>query len=274
MIRLNSAKQARELAGCIPQWAVTRMEQFEGTDGRYDPEIHGIIIVLEPGGDDITAIPEIGEHGLLDVIGNEERGYESIEVLIGEDGKRVFEMVIAIDADKAIAIIIPDLPDLDPRLRQTLEAETGSKDAAGPAASNEHRKPLAVFQHSCAFPLAAGLIALLNAEIENTGVDLQQGVILNFRDPSYSPETGGYHPVEIAIDRKGIILYITDFAYVGRAHFAELAKEIDFDFGHEAFQHFGREFTLPHGRKLFQLWQRNFVSYYRSGVYTVASEPL
>lgn len=134
--------------------------------------------------------------------------------------------------------------------------------------------PLPVFEGSCPFPLSKGLIDLINAEIEKAGVDLRQGVILNFRDPNYSAETGGYHPVEIAIDRKVVIVYITDFAFVGRPPFTELAKEIDFDFRLTAFQHFGIEFPLHRGRRLFELWQRNFVCYYRSGVYTVEGEPL
>lgn len=134
--------------------------------------------------------------------------------------------------------------------------------------------PLPVFEDSCPFPLSKGLIDLLNAEMEKAGADLRQGVILSFRDPDYSPETGGYHPVEIAIDRKGILVYVTDFAFVGRPPFAELAKEIDFDFSLSAFQHQGVEFPLQRGRRLFQLWQRNFVSYYRSGVYAVECEPL
>jgi hypothetical protein len=40
-------------------------------------------------------------------------------------------------------------------------------------------------------------------------------ITVNFRDPTYSAEFGGYHPVEIRISAKGEIEYITDFAYVG-----------------------------------------------------------
>lgn len=132
--------------------------------------------------------------------------------------------------------------------------------------------PLPIFEDSCPFPLSRALYQLLNDEIARGRVPLTRGAIVSFRDPSYAPAAGGYHPVEIAVDRKGIVLYVTDFAYVGRPPFAELAKEIDFDFQHQAFQHCGREFPLPDGRGLFQLWQRNFLSYYRSGVYTVDVE--
>ena len=48
------------------------------------------------------------------------------------------------------------------------------------------------------------------------------GVIINFRDKSYSSENGGYHPVEIHVDSKGNVLSITDFAYFGMYPFTEL----------------------------------------------------
>lgn len=134
--------------------------------------------------------------------------------------------------------------------------------------------PLPVFSDSCPFTLTLALIDLVNAQILKAQIPPTEGVILNFRDPDYSPERGGYHPVEIAIDRKGIILYITDFSYVGRPPHAELAKEIDFDFGQRLFGHMGRDYSLHEGLALFRLWQKNFVSYYRSGVYTVECTPL
>lgn len=132
--------------------------------------------------------------------------------------------------------------------------------------------PLPVLAESCPFSLSAALITLINAEIERAGIPLPQGAILNFRDPGYSPERGGFHPVEIAIDHKGAILYITDFAFVGRPPFAELAKELDFDFGLQLFGHMGQDFPLSEGRDIFQLWQSNFVAYYKFGVYRVEAQ--
>lgn len=134
--------------------------------------------------------------------------------------------------------------------------------------------PLSVLANSCPFSLSVALIALINAEIERAGIPLPQGVILNFRDPGYSPERGGYHPVEIAIDRKGMILYITDFSFVGRPPYAELAKELDFDFSQQLFGHMGQDYPLSEGREIFQLWQSNFVAYYRSGVYQIEANTL
>jgi hypothetical protein len=72
------------------------------------------------------------------------------------------------------------------------------------------------------------LTKLLEKEIRLSGKSLEgDGLILNFRDDSYSMQSGGYHPVEISINGDGIIRYITDFSYAGDG---ELYKEQDFDF--------------------------------------------
>lgn len=122
---------------------------------------------------------------------------------------------------------------------------------------------------SCPFPLSAAFVALLERELATAEPVPASGVILNFRDPGYSAETGGFHPVEICIRATGRIEYITDFAFVGRGPYAELVKEIDFDFSLGLFQHFSREFPIHAGRELFAVWQENFVAYHQMGVYTV-----
>ena len=125
-----------------------------------------------------------------------------------------------------------------------------------------------------ALPLIPALVTLLENEIAKATVSSGKGVILNFRDPDYSPETGGYHPVEIALDQSGSLLYMTDFAFVGDGYFAELAKELDFDFSYGLFQQFGREYPIREGAELFSLWQENFVCYYQSGVFQVSVSEL
>lgn len=116
------------------------------------------------------------------------------------------------------------------------------------------------------------LRALLNDVLSAAGVSAGRAAQMSFRDPNYSPETGGFHPVEIAVTESRNILYITDFAYVGLGPYAELVKEIDFDFQHQCFQHMGREFPLAAGKELFDLWQSNFIDYYAMGVYVVKVE--
>jgi hypothetical protein len=123
MIRIKSYADALALRGVVPEIVIERMGQFEGDDGLYSPEIHGHLVLLQEQ-DDISALPEVGPNGLLDVLGDDGGGYEFIDVVI-ENGKRVTEMVIQIDADKTIAVFIPDYPTLDERLRIVLEREAG-----------------------------------------------------------------------------------------------------------------------------------------------------
>lgn len=95
------------------------------------------------------------------------------------------------------------------------------------------------------------------------------GVIVNFRDPEYSADQGGYHPVEVMVSKDGWIRYVTDFAFVGQPPFAELAKELDFDFSQGLFQQMGRDYPIQEGRSLFRTWQANFCDYHKSGVFEV-----
>jgi len=114
------------------------------------------------------------------------------------------------------------------------------------------------------------LINLIEAQVKLADFDCRLGVILNFKDPEYSAESGGYHPVEIAINYEGEIQYITDFAYMGSWGMAELVKELDFDFSYGLFQHMGQDYPLDEGSELFKIWQDNFCSYHESEVYQVS----
>lgn len=95
------------------------------------------------------------------------------------------------------------------------------------------------------------------------------GVIVNFRDRSYSPENGGHHPVEVHLDSKGNLLSITDFAYFGVPPFVELGIELDFSFEQDSFRQFDNMYDLECGRGLLALYLANFAAYYKSGVYQV-----
>ena len=130
MIRLTSAKQALSLRGTIPELAVLRMVQFEGSDGAYDPASHGYIVIIEEG-DDIALVPEVGPGGLFDVIDDEWRSYDALDAF-DEDGHTVFEMVISLDNERTLAVIIPDAPWLDSRLRLVLDVETEGRVSAFP----------------------------------------------------------------------------------------------------------------------------------------------
>lgn len=119
MIRLTSARQARALRETLYELAVLRMVQLEGTDGRYDPEIHGHVVVLQEGDDPVRDFPEFGEAGLLTAVAD---GWPLFDYVEGfdENGLLLFEAVCHLDDERTVAAIIPDAPWLDPRLRDQL----------------------------------------------------------------------------------------------------------------------------------------------------------
>ena len=124
-------------------------------------------------------------------------------------------------------------------------------------------------QHSCLLPISDALANIIHDEIVGAEVDTSSGVVINFRDPDYSAETGGFHPVEIAVRSDGHLVYITDFSFAGSPPYAELVKELDFDFELEVFQQYGREYPITQAAELYALWQENFISYHGMGVYQV-----
>ncbi len=97
-------------------------------------------------------------------------------------------------------------------------------------------------------------------------------VTLNYRDPDYSAEDGGYHPVEINLYRQGDswqLNYMTDFAYCG-GPFPELEKEMDVLFQEKLVYNsfFGRCY-LRDADSLVRLLVENFCSYVEMEVYQV-----
>lgn len=91
-------------------------------------------------------------------------------------------------------------------------------------------------------------------------------VTINFRDPSYSAENGGFHPVEIRLEVRAQawhFCYITDFTYVGSGPYAELAKDLDFDFGAGVFQNLFGVFPIEQASEMYQIWEGNFLHYWQ-----------
>tara|TARA_Y100000782_G_C10128029_1_gene241615 strand:- start:302 stop:724 length:423 start_codon:yes stop_codon:yes gene_type:complete len=126
-------------------------------------------------------------------------------------------------------------------------------------------------RETTAFELGSLLVELLQDELLKSDKTCIGPVILNFRDPSYSSEIGGYRPVEIRIDHCGQIEYITEFTYFGIQPFAELGKSSDFDFSERRFQNEYRAYPITeHGvESYFRLWEQNFCSYIEMGVFDV-----
>ncbi|MCC2606809.1 DUF2787 family protein [Planctobacterium marinum] len=108
----------------------------------------------------------------------------------------------------------------------------------------------------------ADAITELLTQHEVTG----DSVTINFRDPNYSAEEGGFHPVEIRLEQRGDdwhFCYITDFTYVGIGPYAELAKDLDFDFQAGIFQTLFGVFPIEQGREMYQIWEGNFLHYWQ-----------
>ena len=92
-------------------------------------------------------------------------------------------------------------------------------------------------------------------------------ITINFRDPNYSAEDGGFHPVEIRLEKHGDtwqFCYITDFTYVGIGPFAELAKDLDFDFQAGVFQNLHGLFPIEVALDFYQIWEGNFLHYWQA----------
>ena len=116
-------------------------------------------------------------------------------------------------------------------------------------------------------PVSQALLILLSQEAERTELDLNRCTQLtfHFRNPGYSAEQGGVHPVEIRLVRgldDWLFDYVTDFSYQGIGDYAELGKELDFNFldGEHTMLGWG-PLRLAEARDLFALWQRNFIAY-------------
>ncbi|NOI36789.1 DUF2787 domain-containing protein [Vibrio cyclitrophicus] len=116
-------------------------------------------------------------------------------------------------------------------------------------------------------PVSVDLQDTLNRVISESGkwTSMIQSVVINFREKSYSPENGGYHPVEVRITRlndQWVFDYITDFSYCGLM--PELEKEIDFDFGHGvAYIRYMGEVPITESSvaEFYSMWETNFLSY-------------
>ncbi|HHQ4556055.1 TPA: DUF2787 domain-containing protein [Aeromonas veronii] len=126
-----------------------------------------------------------------------------------------------------------------------------------------------------ALPVTQALLALLNQEVTNIGLNLERMTQLtfNFRSPTYSPEQGGTHPVEIRLIRGldgWLFDYVTDFSYQGVGQDAELCKELDFNFlDDEHYLQGWGPIPRSEAHELFTLWQTNFVAYCRMTYFIV-----
>lgn len=131
-----------------------------------------------------------------------------------------------------------------------------------------------IFDKAQGLPVPKSLYAVLNREINKTAMPNKtiSAITFNFRDPEYSPETGGFHPVEVRLEKQDGVwrfVYITDFSYQGKT-FPELVKEIDICFiTKQVFSLFAGGSVRQHASSLIQMFINNFIEYYKSGVFDV-----
>ena len=117
-----------------------------------------------------------------------------------------------------------------------------------------------------------GLYRLLHSELATiTPPDAStDAVTLNFRNNGYSAECGGYHPVEIRLEKHSEqwqLVYITDFSFSG-GPYPELVKEIDICFERQQVFHlYGGWLDKQSGNELIKLFIDNFVEYHAMAVY-------
>lgn len=138
---------------------------------------------------------------------------------------------------------------------------------------------MTIHQSGLRLPIAQAFSQLLlhelNNSVINSAIDLTlvRAVTMNFRDPLYSAETGGFHPVEIRLLRlheQWQFDYVTDFSFMGN-YYPELEKELDICWSQGYVYHFLMgDIDEEEGGALFELWQRNFIQYHKMKCYEVS----
>ncbi|MFM5181228.1 DUF2787 domain-containing protein [Aeromonas veronii] len=126
-----------------------------------------------------------------------------------------------------------------------------------------------------ALPVTPAFLTQLHQALANTTLDLERltQLTFNFRSPTYSPEQGGVHPVEVRLIRGldgWLFDYVTDFSYQGLGQDAELCKELDFNFlDDEHYLQGWGPMQRAEAHELFSLWQSNFLTYVQMEYFTV-----
>lgn len=131
------------------------------------------------------------------------------------------------------------------------------------------------FDKAQCFFMPAKFYQLINTEIAKvtpTKTDVST-ITLNFRDPSYSSEHGGYHPVEVRLERHNLewkLVYVTDFSFQGTS-FPDLIKEIDICFlTNQVYSLFSGWLNNKSGKELITLFVDNFIEYHALDTYQVS----
>lgn len=125
-------------------------------------------------------------------------------------------------------------------------------------------------------PVSAWLKARLSEIVTSQCLQLERltALMFHFNDPGYTATDGGYHPVDIRLVRglNGWLFdTITDYSYQGYGDWAELDKELDFDFLSPEFTHiYLGELAQEDAIDLYHMWEGNFWLYCQLDVFETA----
>lgn len=133
-----------------------------------------------------------------------------------------------------------------------------------------------LFSSDQCFKLSAKFKAVISKHAEKAEQFNQdtQAVTVNFRNPDYSPEKGGYHPVEVRLEKRTTgwkFIYITDFSYVDYYQ-PELGKEVDICFNSKSVYLMDRALNDMFAGQFIRDFIDNFLTYYELDVFTVQVE--
>lgn len=126
MLRLSDSFQASRRKSRLPQRALQLLSELERQEpSHYDFRRHSRVALLEEG-DDIGRVPrELGRDGLLEILDNPWRSYDSVRTF-SEGARRFYELVVTLSPGVSFYLFIPDENWVDDRLRLVLEVETDS----------------------------------------------------------------------------------------------------------------------------------------------------
>lgn len=130
------------------------------------------------------------------------------------------------------------------------------------------------FDQSQCFSVPEKLLSILNTELAKlTDPDpTSRGITFNFRDENYSSDDGGFHPVEIRLNKHNNqwqFEYITDFSFQGFPY-PELVKEIDICFhSKQVTTFFGVPMNKSESDEFIEHFIGNFTAYVDMGVFKV-----
>jgi len=130
------------------------------------------------------------------------------------------------------------------------------------------------FDQSQYFSVPEKLLSILNTELAKLTEPESNstGITFNFRDPDYSADKGGFHPVEIRLNKHNNqwqFEYITDFSFQSFPY-PELVKEIDICFhSKEVSTFYGVGMNKRESDEFIKHFLGNFITYVEMEVFTV-----